>query len=303
MKDVSVIIVNYNTRAVLMPCIRSLVRHTEDISYEVIVVDNHSEEDIGDYLTTEFGDTVRYLPLPENIGFGRANNEGIKVATGRNILFLNPDTLLLNNAIKILSDTLDTHDHVGACGGNLYDENMQPALSFRRLIPGIRYELFEMTAHKLENLFYHGNWMFNHSSHPLKVAYITGADLMVRRSVLDTTGTFSPLFFMYNEDTDLCLRIRQAGYDILSVPSAKIQHLEGRSTHDGERSISERGLFLSEQGRYNYYTKNVPPLRKRVADAIYLCSLYCLCFASRFIPGHSTQAFKYRIKAFKELHG
>lgn len=300
--DVSIIIVNYKTAQMVCNCIHSIISHTSGISYEVIVVDNCSGDDINTIISTEFSDEITLLPLSENIGFGRANNKGIEIAKGRNILFLNPDTLLINNAIKILSDTLDSNEQVGACGGNLYDEQMLPALSFRRLFPGIRMELFEMTAHKLENIIYHGNWMFNHTSDNLKVGYITGADLMVKRKVIDFVGSFSPAFFMYNEDTDLCLRIHQHGYDVLSVPSAKIQHLEGKSTQESGNTYSERGLFLSEQGRHTYYIKNIPYFRRMIANGIYHCSLRILYFISLFSKKHNSQAFKYRIHAIKELH-
>ena len=299
--DVSVIIVNYKTPELVCNCIRSVIEFTKGISYELIVVDNHSQDDIR-RLTAVFGSQVKLIELDNNVGFGKANNEGVKQATGRNILFLNPDTLLINNAIKILSNFLDANEDTGACGGNLYDKDMLPALSFRRLFPGIRWEIMEMTAHKLENIVFHGNWMFNHTNQPIQVAYITGADLMVKQSVIDTIGCFSPQFFMYNEDTDLCLRIHRAGYKIQSIPTAKIQHLEGCSTKKEQKIISEKGLFLSEQGRFTYYQKNVPPLRKSIAQAIYRCSLNMLYFVSIFSKKHNSQAFLYRTKIIKELN-
>ena len=122
--DVSVIIVNYKTVPLILDCLESLRAKTKGITYEVIVVDNNSGDDFQERILERFPE-VQCLPLPENVGFGRANNEGLKIAKGRNIFFLNPDTLLLNNAIKILSDYLDGHPQVGACGGNLYDAEMK----------------------------------------------------------------------------------------------------------------------------------------------------------------------------------
>lgn len=300
--DVSIIIVNYKTAPLIVNCIQSIIRMTTDIEYEIIVVDNHSDDNVREILYHEFKDQVRVLLLDENLGFGRANNIGFQTASGRNILCLNPDTLLLNNAVKILSDYLDKNERVGACGGNLYDEEMNPSLSFRRLLPGIRWELCEITVHKLESLLYNGNWMFNHSAKPLKVAYITGADLMIKRSVLNKTAGFASDFFMYYEETDLCLRITGEGFSIMSVPNAKIQHLEGKCFKaSGEKKINEIGLFLSEQGRYIYYHRNITTVKRFISNSIYFCSLLLLYAISTVTRKYSSKAFYYRIKIFISL--
>ena len=111
--DVSIIIVNYKTSKLVADCIKSVINFTEGISYEVIVVDNNSEQDFKNEIIREVPDASKdnfhFIPLSENIGFGRANNEGLKIAGGRNIFFLNPDTILLNNAIKILSEMPEGH--------------------------------------------------------------------------------------------------------------------------------------------------------------------------------------------------
>ena len=111
--DVSIIIINYNTISFLIDAVDSIFAKTEGIEYEIIVVDNNSNDNSKTIIMEKYGKKVIYLSLPENIGFGRANNEGAKIAKGRNLFFLNPDTLLLNNATKILSDYLvmDTMVH------------------------------------------------------------------------------------------------------------------------------------------------------------------------------------------------
>lgn len=135
--DVSVIIVNYKTLQLLVQAIDSILDKTEDIVYEIIVVDNHSQDDSERVVHERYGNRVTYLLLAENVGFGRANNEGLRIARGRNILFLNPDTILVNNAVRILSDYLDSHPDTGAVGGNLYTADMQPNVSFNRVRPSI----------------------------------------------------------------------------------------------------------------------------------------------------------------------
>lgn len=305
MVDVSVIIVNYKTPQLVAGCVRSVMKKTCCVDYEIIIVDNHSGDDIAtvvERLRKEEQSDVRLklIQLTENIGFGKANNKAIAVACGRNILFLNPDTLLLNDAVSILSVYLDKHDDVGGVGGNLYDEVLRPALSFRRLYPGIRWELSDMTLHKVESLIFRGSWCFNKTGKPMSVAYCSGADLMIRRSVIDSVGYFAPEFFMYYEETDLCRRIRRKGYRIVSVPEARIQHLEGKSFRKGNQQISHRGLFLAEQGRCVYYRKNVGRVRRAIADGIYSLSLRGLYAAGRLIGRGNTAAFKYRLQVKDE---
>jgi GT2 family glycosyltransferase len=263
--DVSIIIVNYNTSVLIKKLLETIEDKTEGISYEVIVVDNNPTEqfavDLKDYL-----DRIIYLPLKENVGFGRANNEGLKIAKGRNIFFLNPDTLLVNNAIKILSDYLDENENVGVCGGNLYDLDLNPNHSCMPKLPGLFSEINLMLGNSLYKLLY-GSYDFNNTDNPKKVGYITGADMMVKRNILDKIGGFNPIFFMYYEETELSFRIKKEGYDIISVPSAKIIHLESKSFTS---SVKKQKLVLQSRKKY---LKIIYPLYKRIiTDFVYIVS-------------------------------
>lgn len=254
--NVSVIIVNYNTSALIKNLLDSLYKKTEGVSFEVIIVDNNPTEqcaiDLKDYL-----DNITYLPLKENVGFGRANNEGLKVAKGRNVFFLNPDTLLVNNAIKILSDYLDAHAIVGACGGNLYDVSMTPMHSFVRTLPSPLWDIDSILGGLIFKVLYGRNTQHNFTSKPLKVGYVTGADMMVKRSVLDKVGAFDKDFFMYYEETELSYRINKAGFDIISVPEANIIHLEGQSFTVKEERIK---MIVRSQRIYD---------RKTISSKVY----------------------------------
>ena len=266
--DVSIIIVNYNTLKITSACIDSVVEKTIGLDYEIILVDNASIDGSKEHFAKDF--RIKYLYQNQNLGFGGANNVGLQYAKGRNILFLNPDTLLINNAVSILSEYLDTNPSVGACGGNLFDAEMKPAMSFKRIYPGIGDEINNFFFHVPEKLIYRNNWYFNHDGNNIDVAYISGADLMIRRFLLQEYGSFSPEFFMYYEETDLCLRIRRAGFRMMSVPQAHIQHLEGKSFKTG---VNTQRISVSEQSRHIFYERNYTKAYTAVANVIYYSAL------------------------------
>lgn len=250
MVDVSIIIVSYNTAKLLEDCICSIVEKTEGISYEVIVVDNNSHDSSVELIKEKF-DWVKIIVSEENLGFGRANNLGIELAAGRNVFFLNSDTLLINNAVKILSDYLDQHKKIGVCGGNLYDAYEKPTHSFTRIFPGIAFELNYLTLNIFSKLFFGKNLYFNYSGKNIKVARVSGADMMIPKKVLDETGGFDPAFFLYSEETDLAFRITKLGYDVMSVYDARIIHLEGQSCTFNQLKtkwgLISRHLFLRKR--------------------------------------------------------
>lgn len=271
--DVSVIIVNFKTADLIADCINSVIEKTIGVSYDVIVVDNNSEADFEEkilkVIPESLQDNFQFIALPENVGFGRANNEGLKIAKGRNVFFLNPDTVLINNAIKILSDFLNSHPKAGACGGNLYDEHSEPSFSFQRWLPGTLWELDQFFNSRPRKLVYGKSDMHNFTGKIISVGFISGADLMVKRSILDEIGGFSPEFFMYYEESDLCARIKKAGYKIYSVPEARIIHLESKSFQSDGAWQSERKTIIFEESRKTYYRRNTSGINRAFANFIY----------------------------------
>lgn len=225
---VSVIIVNYNTLSLTRNCINSIYEKTSNLSFEIILVDNASTDGSKEYF--EKDNRITYIYSLENLGFGRANNLGVKIAKGKNIFFLNSDTVLKNNAIKILSDFLDANENVAICGGNLFDRNNKPTHSYLMYFPSVYYELNGAFLKVLDRIRFGKSREFNFSGKPKDVAYVTGADLMMKRSVIDKYGAFDPRFFMYFEETEMCCRIKRAGFKIMSVPEAEIFHFQGAST-------------------------------------------------------------------------
>ena len=242
--DVSVIIVNYNTKEFVCNCINSVFTNTSYVSFEIIVVDNGSTDGSIELFSND--NRVVFLPLVQNVGFGMANNAGFKISKGKYVFCLNPDTILLNNALKILYDFMVAHPNVGICGGNLYDADMQPAHSFRMVLPSFWWEVDYHLGYFFSKLFWGKSLEFNYSRKPKSVGYVTGADMMMRRDILDKTGGFSEHFFMYYEECELTYRIKNLGYKVFSVPEAKILHLEGKSFASSE---------LTNKMKYQIYSR------------------------------------------------
>lgn len=248
--DVSIILVNYNTADLLLACIRSILGKTEQLIYEIIVVDNASSDSSVELVRSKFP-SVKVIANEENVGFGVANNIGVQNAQGKYVWFLNSDTLLINNAAKILHDAIEGYPKAVIAGGNLYDANMKPATSFYQTMPGLWADVDYLFFNIFSKLKYKTNLNFNHSSRIIEVdGFISGADLMIERSIFEDIGGFDKDFFMYYEETELTYRIKRLGFKIISVPEAQIIHLEGASETKKENSL--RRTFES---KFKYINK------------------------------------------------
>ena len=247
---VSVVIVSFNTRELLDRCLESIYHCTDHVEYEIFVVDNASVDGSKRYITEKFRD-VKWIDSGENLGFGRANNLCANLVNGRYVLFLNPDTVLLNNAIKFLSDCLDRNRKVWICGGALYDQNIKPATSFYQIMPGLLSEVDGGIRGIYSRIKYGNGVRFNYSRQEKIIhGYISGADMMIRKDILDRVGWFDPDFFLYYEDTELVWRIKKAGGLSMSVPAAKIMHIEG-----GAESVKENTVRRMVWSKFLYYYK------------------------------------------------
>lgn len=246
--DVSILIVNYNSFKLILQCIESIYQFTKGISYEIIVVDNNAPERDIDTINEFYSDII-YLKNLENRGFGSGNNFGAKYARGKYLFFLNPDTILLNNAIFKFYDFCERNIGVGIVGGNLYDAKLQPAFSCWSFLPGLLAEIDYLMLHKVGK-FLGSVGDFNHSALPQEVGYISGADLFISKAIFDELHGFDEDFFMYYEETELTFRVKRMGYKVMSIPDAKIIHLEGQS-----ESSSEKIASRMRQSENLYYVK------------------------------------------------
>lgn len=244
--DASIIIVNYNTKELLLNTIRSIFSFSSSFSFEVIVVDNASIDGSQEAVRQNFPN-VLLIELNENIGFGRANNVGAKEANGDFLFFLNSDTIFLNNALDFFINFYQKNKElkIGCIGAFLLDEDLKLGHSFG-VFPTPNYILKDafLRLTKL-SLILKNNDKKEFLSF-LNVDYVTGADLFVERKVFLEIGGFDKDFFMYFEESDFQYRLSRKGYKNLIIKGPKIIHLEGKSYSANQRRRLNytKSLFL-----------------------------------------------------------
>jgi GT2 family glycosyltransferase len=274
---VSIIIVNYNTTKLLLNCLFSIKKQTQNIDYEIIVVDNASTE-VLDAITINFPEVI-LIKLQQNIGFGKANNKGIEIAKGQYVFLLNSDTILLNNAIKNFADFMSNQktDKIGAIGGQLLEIDRVTKNHSSSAFPSFKAEFKEEVNRisrvllKKDILIKPNEKRIRYDQNFIEVDYVTGADLFMPSSVLKEIGIFDPQFFMYYEETDLQKRMQNAGYKRLIIANTKIVHLEGGS-FDTTKKISGKRLLMIEESKFKYFKKHKSTVPYYIYRVLYLFS-------------------------------
>jgi GT2 family glycosyltransferase len=239
--DVSIILVNYNTKEITTDCIRSIFQNTKGIKFEIIVVDNNSSDGSVEYLKREFNGKIKLIKSDVNLGFGGGANIGIKESTGKYVLLLNTDTVILDNTIKNMFDFMEGEENkdVAVIGVVLIDENGNALQSYGEFLPfkvGINEFIFKAFLPKKLNRAILKNEKVEEFKTGLfqnkrfvEVDYIIGADMFIRKDVIDEVGVFDERFFMYFEEADLQLRMKKRGYKIGLIKDGTIIHLESKS--------------------------------------------------------------------------
>src|SRR3990167_11137397 len=232
--DLSVIIVNWNTKKLLEDCLRSIFKFTKDVSFEVIVVDNGSSDGSQSMVKKKFPQ-VKLIPNNDNLGFAKANNQGIKIARGKYIFLLNSDAYLIENSFKkLLDDARSLGEKLGAMGPLLLNEDrsIQQSVGFFPDLPQI---LWWMTfIDDLPGGIFLKPYHVDHDSfykNQHEVDWITGAAFLIPKKVVGKIGMLDEKIFMYGEDFEWCFRIKKAGFKVYFSPSAKIVHIGGGSVN------------------------------------------------------------------------
>lgn len=229
----SVVIVSYQVRYYLAQCLDSLNRALEGMDGEVIVVDNHSSDDTVPYIRKHYP-WVRLIANNHNLGFARANNIALNLAQGEYILFVNPDVVVSENALKDCVCYLSEHDDAGALGVCMLNRDGSRALESRRGVPTPMTAFYKMSG--LCGLYpksrhfgrYYMGWL--PWDFPVEIEIVSGAFTMMRTAVMRQMAGYDEEYFMYGEDIDLSYRLLKAGYKNYYLP-IQILHYKGESTH------------------------------------------------------------------------
>ena len=252
----SIVVVSWNVAPLLAGCLRSIPAGADGVAYEVVVVDNASGDGSADRVAQEFP-AVRLIRNTENTGFARANNQGISASQGEYVLLLNSDTVVRPGALRGLVDFLDAHPRAGAVGPRLlqaggtpqpyaFGGDPTPAYLLRR---GLNRLLLRRPLH---------DWGTERIQ---AVAWVSAACIMVRRAVIEQAGRLDEHFFMYFEDSEWCLRIRKAGWQVFYDPEVAIEHLGGQSA--AQNPGARQGYYRSL--RY-FYAKHYGPLARAALE-------------------------------------
>jgi hypothetical protein len=277
----SIIIVNWNTRELLVQCLQSIDETVQDIEVEVFVVDNDSTDDSVEMVRKQFSQ-VHLIENDENIGFARANNQAIRRASGRYILLLNSDAQLVRGTASKMVNFLETHPEAGIAG---------VCLAFQDGSPQFCYGSFPNLYTEFRSLFGMHRWdlsLWDKLDEPHEVDWISGACLMARREMLNEIGLLDEDFFMFGEEVDLCYRATKAGWAVVLVPSNPVFHIRAGST--GKSSARILRLY---RGKIHYFYKHYNIIALLVLmGMIFLSSTGKLLFysmASMLIPSLKAQ--------------
>ncbi len=300
--DVSIIIVNYNTKQLLSDCLKSIYERTKNIEFEVIVSDNGSADGSIEMLKADFPQVI-LIENNANLGFGAANNRGLAVAKGKYIFYLNSDTILLNNAVKMFFDFWESSsekESIGALGCALQNSHGDTIHSggnfpsYRRDFSNIIHDIYGFMKIAVLNKFFHKAIPEYKPQVSFEITdsidYITGADLFLLNNEY---AFFDEDFFMYNEETYLQYKLMQNGKNRLLISAPKIIHLEGMSSEKITTNIIQRELsFSNVQNRLSrilYYSKT----NKSFFTVLLLKILNAILWINPILFTHAKKHIKY----------
>jgi GT2 family glycosyltransferase len=246
----SIVIVNYNAERLLKGCLESLYAGANGTPLDVWVVDNHSRDRSVTMVKSLFP-TVRVIENESNVGFSRANNLVVSQSRSDYILLLNPDTLIIEDAIERMVKFMDAHPEAGIAGCKVLNRDGTLQLACRRSIPTPEVAFYRLTG--LSKLFPKSrimakyNMTYRSPDETHEVDAVSGAFLMIRRRVVEQIGLLDERFFMYGEELDWCLRAKRAGWAVMYYPGAQIVHYKGESTkYNSRKAAAEfyRAMYL-----------------------------------------------------------
>jgi GT2 family glycosyltransferase len=266
--DVSVVIVSYNTKALLDACLRSVFAST-GVAFDVWVVDNSSPDGSADHVETAFP-AAHLIRNPVNRGFAAANNVALPHTRGRHVLLLNPDTVVREDTIAELATFLDARPRVGIAGPRVLngDGTVQ---SCGYWYPTLRAEILQSrNVNRLLRVLF-GTPPVDPDPHKeTQVDWVDGCCLMIRREVIDDIGGLDEQFFLYAEELDWCRTAKRAGWQLATCPRSEMTHLRGQSSSQ----VKAPALAMLVEARLRYYRKQDGVFTAAAVSVVYV--LGCL---------------------------
>jgi GT2 family glycosyltransferase len=281
--DVSIVIVNWNTCDLLRGCLQSIYDSTKAATFEIFVVDNASRDESVQMVRTEFPQ-VNLIANTVNAGFAAANNQGIRLASGRYVLLLNPDTIVLDRAIERCIAFADQRPDVGVVGCQvLEDENriQRTGFSFPTPLTLLLTEFGFSRAFPKSRIF--GlpelGWWERDSEQDIDV--ISGMFMLVRADAIMQVGVMDEAYFVYSEEADWCFRFSKAGWRRVFTPSARIIHLDGGGKSTSQ--INTKMFVQLQKSSMIYQRKNLGVAAWLAAKVIYIVSNFVRATAWRIL--------------------
>jgi GT2 family glycosyltransferase len=268
--DVSVIIVNWNTKNLLHACLMSLQDDVTAVRVETIVVDNASRDGSAEMVARDFPQ-VRLLVNARNMGFATATNRGMTRARGRYVLLLNSDTVVLPGAIQEMVRYMDAHPHVGAVGPRLLngDRSLQSSMRDfphlgRDALAILEMERWPLVGRIVWRYGRHSSLYGSDHSKTREVDWVVGACLLLRREAIERVGPLDDGYFFFAEEMDLCWQLRQHGWPIVFLASAEIVHLGGQSA----ARVPAARLTWHYAGLLRFYGRHRTPAHRVAVRAV-----------------------------------
>jgi len=251
--DISIIIVSYNSKEYLPLCINSIYKSSINYNFEIIVIDNNSVDGSQKLISKEFPKVI-LIENKKNVGFARANNQGILLGKGRYLLLLNPDTEIIPLKINLMIDFLERNREIGIVGPRLLNSKHDTQASIRNF-PTLRGEFLQNTFFDILLPSFIKSKIGDYiaiPNKPINVDWITGACMLIRKEVIDSIGVFDETFFLYYEEVDLCFRAKKNGWQVFYFPYAEIIHYGGKST---ENNLVP-SLIEGDKSKYYFFKKH-----------------------------------------------
>ena len=231
MNKISIIIVSYNVRTYLSNSIDSILKSSIE-NFELIIVDNNSFDGTAEYISNNHP-SIKLIANNFNVGFGKAVNQGAKIANSEHLLILNPDTIIEEDTLEKLINYIETNDKIGMVGPKILNADGSLQLSCKRSFPTIKSAIPKILG--LDKLFPNSKWFGRYNLTFLDpdknhvVDAISGSCMLIRNNVFKKIGGFDERFFMFGEDIDICLRTWKANFEVHYFPETKIIHYKGES--------------------------------------------------------------------------